>query len=56
VSNSEPELVTNRVVLKPNIRKIEISDAGFIIESYGESTIANQNVSGQQKTLLKRLL
>ena len=39
--DSEPELMTNRMVLKANEGKIDVSDAGFIIDSNRKTSIAN---------------
>jgi hypothetical protein len=50
--DSEPELMTNRMVLKTNKRKINVSYARFIVKSNRKPTIANQNTPWQQKQLL----
>ena len=51
--DSEPELMTNRMVLKANKRKIDVSDAGFIVKRNRKTSIANQNTPWQQKRPLR---
>ena len=54
--NPEPKRVTNRMVLKPNIGKIDVSNVGVLIKRYCKPAVANQNTSGQKKPLLKTTL
>ena len=48
--DSEAEYVADCVVFQPQIRKINIPDAGYLIERDSKVTVTNQNTSRQQLT------